>query len=95
MDDIFIIADDVNFEILYFDYFFQGKEFHKDIASFIKDYMKNKYDENIKFKKKYKWYFTCFDKGKIVLYYKDCSCLFSKKHDYLTKEIFFYKLKRF
>lgn len=95
MSDIFIIADDQNFETLYFDYYFQGKEFHYDIFSFIKNYMRTHYDENIEFKKRYNHYFVDSDKGKIVIYYKDCSCLFSKKHDFLTKEIFFRKLKRF
>lgn len=94
MNDIFIIADDSNYETLYFDYYFQGKEFHIDIVEFIKDYMKNHYDENIEFKKKYNYYFTDVTKGKIIIYYKDCSCLFGKTNNYLTKEIFFRKLKK-
>lgn len=94
-NDIFIIADDINFEVPYFNCYFQGKNYHYDIVSFIKEYMRTHYDEDVKFKKKYSHFFISDNKGKVIMYYKDCSCSFGKKHGFLTKEIFFYKIKRF
>ena len=55
--------------------------------------MKQKYDpELVVFKTKH--YMINENIGKIILYYRDCSCLFNKQssNSYLTKEIYCRKL---
>lgn len=95
MNDIFIIAEDINFETANYIYYFQGDDFCKKIFEFVKNDMKNRYDENIEFKKKYYYEFISDSIGRLLLKYKDCSCLYSPKNNYITKEIFFRKLKKY
>jgi hypothetical protein len=97
-NDVIIIADDINFETVYLQYYFADtgdKSVFEVIAKFIKNDMMERYDADIVFKDKYQHYYIDKDRGKMMLKYRDCTCMLFDDKFYLTKEIFFRKLKKF
>ena len=57
--------------------------------------MRDSYDEGIVFKKKYTHYPINDNNSKLILTYKDCSCIHLKNKHYLTKEIFIKKIQKY
>jgi len=89
---IWIISEDVHFENPYLDIYFQGKDYLNDMICFIYDNMKNRYDPEIKILTT-KHYMINNSIGKLIIHYRDCSCLLSKQgsNSFLTKELFYRK----
>lgn len=92
---IWIISEDINFETSYLEIYFSGKTFINDMTNYYITLMRKRYDPDIKIKN-VKHYMINDNIGKIIIKYRDCSCLLTNnKNSYITKEIFFRKLKKY